>query len=535
MRNDPATRAVIQDLRGAFIPNEAFNALKDLFETLLDQRRADLAAGRLTNVRSIALVGGSGSGKSTLIRHLHESRSDLVIAEGEDPCEFASQLVPSPATMKFVGTAILHALGYPLARDKSAPVIWGMVADQLQRRKTLFLHLDEAQDLARFQTDRERQSVVNTLKSMMENRTWPVSLILSGTPELKKIINQDPQLARRIYPVAIPRLTVPRHVNAVVELTRRYAERGTLTMRHVVRNFLTENYPIRSGTKILGEEIHKGRRMTFADARQASGIARARMATTLGHLRPVSQKATAAVTDVSVEDIQTVHEFWSSHSNLKDAAERLGLHPAQMKAFIETGVLEAIRLNSALRYVTNASIGSVLALVSSAPVDRANSELLPIADFSQSRCISIARLVKNVLDGKIKDVRRNPELTGIRSLLIDNGQLPIRQRRRHRVDMSVTEAAEHLQIGAMGVRALRDSGYLVQVHRRNPDTNHQRAFITIESISRFEAECETLGQMATRMGVRPMHLAKQLDNAGVDPVATTGRMVRAYLRVALAR
>ncbi|SEB47651.1 TniB family NTP-binding protein [Rhodobacter sp. 24-YEA-8] len=230
MRNDPSTRAVIQDLRGAFIPNEAFNALKDLFETMLDQRRADLAAGRLTNVRSIALVGGSGSGKSTLIRHLRESRSDLVIAEGEAPCEFASQLVPSPATMKFVGTAILHALGYPLARDKSAPVIWGMVADQLQRRKTLFLHLDEAQDLARFQTDRERQSVVNTLKSMMENRTWPVSLILSGTPELKKIINQDPQLARRIYPVAIPRLTVPRHVNAVVELTRRYAERGTLTV-----------------------------------------------------------------------------------------------------------------------------------------------------------------------------------------------------------------------------------------------------------------------------------------------------------------
>lgn len=231
MKNDPATRSVIQDLRAAFIPNEAFNELKDLFETLLDQRRADLAEGRLTNVRSIALVGGSGSGKSTLIRHLRETRSDLIIADGEEPCEFASQLVPSPATMKFVGTAILHALGYPLVRDKSAPVIWGMVADQLYRRRTLFLHLDEAQDLTRFQTDRERQAVVKTLKSMMENRTWPVSLILSGTLDLKKIINQDPQLARRIYPVAIPKLTVSRHTLAVVELTRRYAERGTLTVQ----------------------------------------------------------------------------------------------------------------------------------------------------------------------------------------------------------------------------------------------------------------------------------------------------------------
>lgn len=229
MKNDPETRAVIQDLQGAFIPNEAFHELKELFETLLEQRRADLTQGRLSNVRSIALVGGSGSGKSTLIRHLREACAGTV-RDDPDTQEFASQLVPSPATMKSVGTSILHALGYPLARDKSAPVIWGMVGDQLHRRQTLFLHLDEAQDLARYQTDRERQAVVNTLKSMMENRTWPVSLILSGTIGLKKIINQDTQLARRIYPVAIPRLRVPRHVKAVFELTQRYAERGTLTV-----------------------------------------------------------------------------------------------------------------------------------------------------------------------------------------------------------------------------------------------------------------------------------------------------------------
>ena len=234
MMTDPKTRAVIQDLRAAFIPNEPFNELKALFENLLDQRRADLAEGRLNNVRSIALVGGSGSGKSTLVRHLSKVRSDLVMGDDDDVCEFASQLVPSPATMKFVGTAILHALGYPLARDKSAPVIWSMVSDQLHRRKTLFLHLDEAQDLARYQTDRERQSVVNTLKSMMEHRTWPVSLILSGTHDLKRIINQDPQLVRRINPVEIPRLTVPRHIRAVEELTRKYAERGTLSVQTCV-------------------------------------------------------------------------------------------------------------------------------------------------------------------------------------------------------------------------------------------------------------------------------------------------------------
>jgi hypothetical protein len=32
----------------------------------------------------------------------------------------------------------------------------------------------------------------------MENSFWPTGLILSGMPDLKKIVNQDPQLARRL-------------------------------------------------------------------------------------------------------------------------------------------------------------------------------------------------------------------------------------------------------------------------------------------------------------------------------------------------
>jgi len=304
-------------------------------------------------------------------------------------------------------------------------------------------------------------------------------------------------------------------------------------IRQTARAFIVDNYPLRPGVVILGSGTPKAKRMTFADARQLSGIARARMATTLEHLRAASPNTKVPVTDVSMDDIETVDEFWNSHSNLKDTAERLGVHPAQMKAFIDAGVLEVIRLKSALRYVTNASIDAVLTMVASVPVDHPNAELLPIAVFSQSRCISMARVMTAVLDGKIQHVRRNPELSGIRSLLIDNEQLPIRQRRRHQMDMSVAEAAEHLQIGATGVRTLRDCGYLYQVRRRNPDTNHQRAFITIQSIARFEAEYVTLGQMAARKGVRPMHLAKQLDSAGVEPVPTKGRLVRAYARASL--
>ena len=89
--------------------------------------------------------------------------------------------------------------------------------------------------MARYQTDKERQSVVNTLKSLMENSYWPTGLILSGMPDLKKIVNQDPQLARRLYPVEIGRLHAIREVEPVLDIVQKYADRAQVDTHSSVR------------------------------------------------------------------------------------------------------------------------------------------------------------------------------------------------------------------------------------------------------------------------------------------------------------
>ncbi len=240
MTNDPKVRKVIQDLRSAYMPTAAYRTLDHNFRKLLEQRRADLEDGITANVRGIVLVGQSGSGKTTAMRELVRQTQDLILSNPEEEiCEFIGLQVPSPATMKFVGAATLHALGYPYSRDQSGPVVWGLVKRQLQQRRTLFLHLDEAQDLARHQTDKEYQAVVNTLKSLMENSQWPVGLILTGMPDLKNIINQDAQLARRVYPIEIDRLNEFRHVDPVIELLRSYARRAKLQLSD---SLTTENF-----------------------------------------------------------------------------------------------------------------------------------------------------------------------------------------------------------------------------------------------------------------------------------------------------
>lgn len=218
-------------LRQIFAHHDAYQQAEEQFQLLLDRRRAELAAGVVMEARGIAIIGASGSGKTTAVARLLSHTPDLVVDNPHGPRkDVVSFQVPAPATLKFVGQTALEALGYPLKRDRTEMIIWGLVRQHLRARETLFLHLDEAQDLLSHQTPKMMQSVVRTLKSLMQTRDWPVGIILSGMPDLKELLNHDPQLARRFYPIEFPRLHADIDGEQVVLTTISYADRARLTV-----------------------------------------------------------------------------------------------------------------------------------------------------------------------------------------------------------------------------------------------------------------------------------------------------------------
>lgn len=228
----------IAGLQAHFVRHRQFNQLEHQFQILLHRRQADIANQRANETRGLAVIGASGSGKTTGVERLlrsHLTANRCLPCEGNsegDPEErqIISLRIPSPATVKFVGLTILRGLGYPMNGNRQAWYIWNLVKYHLQQRRTLILHLDEAQDLSAKGTERERQSVVNLLKSLMQDPDWPVCLILSGTDELVDILNFDPQLGRRFQPICFDPISDIADLPRIDRVLRTYAEKVPLEL-----------------------------------------------------------------------------------------------------------------------------------------------------------------------------------------------------------------------------------------------------------------------------------------------------------------
>lgn len=216
-------------LRAKFIRHRAYHELSEQFDIQLNRRRAALEAETAFKAEAIALTGASGSGKTTAVDHAINKRNDLILpSHGQDICEIIQLQVPSPATLKTVGATLSEALGYELVRAKSAALIWQHARKLLMARRTLFVHLDEAQDIYLSRGDRGRNEVVNTLKSIMNNKDWPVGLILSGTPDLLHMINADRQLQRRVRVVQLSAVSFVSHGLDVCDFLHGYAKESAL-------------------------------------------------------------------------------------------------------------------------------------------------------------------------------------------------------------------------------------------------------------------------------------------------------------------
>ncbi len=212
---------VVTSLKMTYFSNDETAQVEDMFNRRLALRRANLDAGRVHEAHGFTVIGESGSGKSTTFHRMFSDHPQITYYVGEPgPFDVASSIVKKPATLKEVGRRVLMELGYPIKSERSSAYFWELVRHQLKERRALFLHLDEAQHLYDKDRPRETLAVLDTLKSMMISKDWPIGIILSGTGELSHLLNADSQLVRRVKPIYYPSLVPQKAERAVLEIVR---------------------------------------------------------------------------------------------------------------------------------------------------------------------------------------------------------------------------------------------------------------------------------------------------------------------------
>lgn len=135
----------------------------------------------------------------------------------------------SPASLKSVGQNILGELGYksdvdPLnLNNKEAHYIWNLVRQYLKKSGVLVLFIDEAQDFIINQNRIEINKVISTLKSLLQDKEWPVCVVLAGMPELNTLVQRDDQLVNRTKRISCTKLFAETHKADVLSIVSHYA------------------------------------------------------------------------------------------------------------------------------------------------------------------------------------------------------------------------------------------------------------------------------------------------------------------------
>lgn len=198
--------AIIRSLEQTYFTNERDTRLEAALDEMIDRavRHGDAVAdgpnrnvGRLGEGSLLAVLGHSGAGKTRLLsRHFHVRpefggygmpgvSSVLVTVQARAPFslgEFARDLA------KAAGADTDRSF-----RNRAAAFKFAM--DQI-RDHVLFVHIDEAQTFLESDNASEIQAGRNALRSLAQNKDWPVSIILSGLEETSRLF-RDFQIARR--------------------------------------------------------------------------------------------------------------------------------------------------------------------------------------------------------------------------------------------------------------------------------------------------------------------------------------------------
>lgn len=190
-------------LKSMYFKMERADLLDNAIRNLVEDFDAGALTGEHFEASGLIVTGESNSGKT---KEINEA---LKRFEAQSPLEcgrdrrFIQIALDGETTWKALGLRLSEELHHAIAPSQSEHAIWARNRQQLEAQKIWLIHIDEGQHIFETLGEKETKKVLNSIKMLMKNRSWPMVVILSGIPELLGKVNPDPQYPNLLNPIYI--------------------------------------------------------------------------------------------------------------------------------------------------------------------------------------------------------------------------------------------------------------------------------------------------------------------------------------------
>jgi hypothetical protein len=224
---------LLEAVKSVYVPCKRDRILASMLDTFVISMLAR-KDGRRDDGRVFFITGESGAGKTRCIDHMLancKTLQPISTPYGPQRSVISTSLSGGAATLKMVGHQIVNAAGYSLKTTTEQSALWNRLPEILHQKRVLLVHIDETQHvLRRTETDHERKTLAKAIKGLTNYSAWPVSFILSGTPETDEIARLDEQFERRGTFMRLPDISMPGERVLVTKIMDAMAQKAELSL-----------------------------------------------------------------------------------------------------------------------------------------------------------------------------------------------------------------------------------------------------------------------------------------------------------------
>lgn len=204
---DLAKVARIKEFRSRHIKSKRDGEVNALYAKLM--MNTQIGSEKLAG---IVITGISGSGKTHLIRSMESHPAFQPYRDPDDPdvemLPYISLDAPPNAKPEELIAAIVKRCGFPVSTAGKVPEMIDLAMKWLERRRVMFVHIDEFQHALRSSTAIQIRGIQDAVKQLIQiSAPWPIQIILSGTPALTAFRDTNPELSGRTFPFPLTGLS----------------------------------------------------------------------------------------------------------------------------------------------------------------------------------------------------------------------------------------------------------------------------------------------------------------------------------------